>query len=219
MLGRFVGEGRKRKILEVGCSTGSNLRMLQDYGTVHAMELHGPAVEYCRMRFPGIRIYDGGIPDPLRDVYDVICLFDVLEHIEDEAGALEWIDDHLAPEGVLLVTVPAYDFGSSHDAPATSLRLYAKSGLKALLGRRFDVAYVTCFNAHLLPVLAAGRLIQRLWRRNGETGNAVGGAGFSNVVLQAVFAAERLWIPTFTLPFGVSIFAAARRRKDPACAA
>ena len=159
-LGRFLGKNGKRKILDVGCSTGSNLRMLQDFGTVHAMEMDEPAVEYCRMRFPGIRVYDGGIPDPLRDTYDVICLFDVLEFIEDEEGALEWIDDHLAPGGVLLVTVPAFDFlRSRQDELAHHFRRYTKPVLEALLRRHFDLAYSSYFNTHLFPAIAAVRLI------------------------------------------------------------
>jgi SAM-dependent methyltransferase len=216
LLNRFLGKSSKRKILEVGCSTGSNLRMLQDFGTVHAMEMHGPAVEYCRMRFPGIRIYDGGIPDPLRDRYDVICLFDVLEHIEDEDGALEWIDDHLAPGGVLLVTVPAYDFlWSRHDELAQHFRRYTKPALEALLRRRFEVSYASYFNTHLFPAIAAVRLIQRLLHLDGRNDKAVGGRGFSNKVLETVFASERVWLPALKLPFGVSIFAAAHKAGPP----
>lgn len=215
LLNRFIGSNEKRKILEVGCSTGSNLRMLQDFGTVHAMEIHAPAVEYCRMRYPGVRIYDGGIPDPLRDQYDVICLFDVLEHLEDEEGALEWIDDHLAPGGVLLITVPAFDFlWSRHDELAQHFRRYTKPSLETQLRRRFDVAYCSYFNTHLFPAIAVVRLIQRLLRRDGgERDKAVGGRGPSNRVLEAVFASERLWLPALRLPFGVSVFAAARKAK------
>ena len=216
LLNRFLGGRGKRKILEVGCSTGSNLRMLQDFGTVHGMELYPPAVEYCRMRYPGIRIYDGGIPDPMRDTYDVICLFDVLEHIEDEDGALEWIDDHLAPEGVLLVTVPAFDFlWSHHDELAQHHRRYTKPALEALLGRRFRVAYSSYFNTHLFPAIAIVRLVQRLLHLGGEGDKAAGGQGFSNGVLQALFSAERIWLPALKLPFGVSIFAAAHKAKAP----
>jgi len=215
LLDRFVGKNAKRKILEVGCSTGSNLRMLQEFGTVHAMELHEPAVEFCRMRYPGIRVYGGGIPDPLRDTYDVICLFDVLEHIEDEDGALEWIDDHLAPGGVLLVTVPAFNFlWSRHDELAQHFRRYSKPGLESLLSRRFEVAYSSYFNTHLFPAIACVRLIQRLFRLGtGGADKAVGGRGVPNLVLQAVFASERIWLPVLRLPFGISIFAAARKAK------
>ncbi len=208
LLNRFLGKDSKRKILEVGCSTGVNLRMLQDFGTVHAMDLDTPSVEYCRMRFPGIRIYDGGIPDPLRDSYDVICLFDVLEQIEDEDGALEWIDDHLASNGVLLVTVPAYGFlGSAADG---AVRRYTRPALENLLRRRFNVAYASYFNTHLFPAIALGRLVQRLLHLNGDARNGrAAGGGVANRLLQAIFASERIWLPTLRLPFGGSIVAVA----------
>lgn len=211
LLSRFLGKDSKRRILEVGCSTGANLRMLQDFGTVYAMDVDTPAVEYCRMRFPGIRIYDGGIPDPLRDSYDVICLFDVLEHIEDEDGALEWIDDHLAADGVVLVTVPAYGFlGSPQDG---AFRRYTRPALEKLLRKRFDVSYASYFNTHLFPAIATARLAQRMLHLNGGTQDTASGGGIANRALQAVFASERLWLPVFRLPFGVSIFAVGRKAK------
>jgi len=214
LLNHFLGSDSKRKILEVGCSTGSNLCMLQDFGTVHAMEMHAPSVEYCRMRLPSIRVYDRGIPDPLSDSYDAICLFDVLEHIEDEQNALKWIDDHLTPGGVLLLTVPAFDFlWSKHDDLAHHFRRYTKPALEALLRDRFDIAYCSYFNTHLFPAIAIVRLVQRLLHLDtGKNDKAVGGAGFSNKVLQAVFASERIWLPALKLPFGVSLFAAAQKR-------
>lgn len=213
LLNRLIGRDSKRKILEVGCSSGSNLRMLQDFGTVHAMDVHQPAVEYCKMRYPGIRIYDGGIPDPLRDSYDVICLFDVLDQIEDEDGALEWIEDHLAPGGVLLLTVPAFDFLSpGDDMRKLHFRRYTKASLGKALTGRFEVAYISYFNTHLFPAIALVRLVQRLLRLDATEGDkTVGARGISNRVLQAVFASERLWLPALRLPFGVSVFAAARK--------
>ena len=79
----------------------------------------------------------------------------------------------------------------------------------------FDVRYATYFNAHLFPAIAAVRLAQRLlplpW--SGERDKSVGG-GAANNILQAVFAAERIWLPWASLPFGVSIFAAAHKKDD-----
>ena len=213
LMDRFLAPDPSRRILEVGCSTGSNIPLLQRFGQVDAMELHPPAAAKARSRFPGVRIYEGGIPDPLRDKFDVICLFDVLEHIEDDAGALEWIDDHLEPDGTLLITVPAYRFlWSRHDDLAHHFRRYTKPELADLLQRRFQLSYASYFNTHLFPAIAAVRLLQRLFRiGSGENDKAVGGRGLANRLLEAVFAAERLWLPTVRLPFGVSIIAAAQK--------
>ena len=213
LMSRLLSPAEQRRILEVGCSTGSNLPMLQRHGSVQAMEMHEPAAALCRDRHPDIRVYDGGIPDPLRDTFDVICLFDVLEHIEDDAGALEWIDDHLRPGGTVLITVPAYRFlWSRHDELAHHFRRYTRPELEKLLGERFDLAYCSYFNTHLFPVIAGIRLLQRLTGdRGGDSDKAAGGTGPANRILQTVFALERAWMPRLRLPFGVSIFAAAKK--------
>ncbi len=213
LMGRLLSPEDQRKILEVGCSTGSNLAMLKDFGSVYAMELERSAAEVCRSRNPDIRVYDGGIPDPLRDRYDVICLFDVLEHIEDDAGALEWIDDHLAPGGTVLITVPAFRFlWSRHDELAHHFRRYTRRELEALLGSRFEISYTSYFNTHLFPAIAGVRLIQRLFGIDGgENDKAVASTGPANWLLKTIFAVERFWMPMIKLPFGVSIFAAARK--------
>lgn len=213
LIGRLLKPAESRKILEVGCSTGSNLPMLKAFGKVEAMELETSAAAVCRERNPDIRIYEGGIPDPLRDRYDVICLFDVLEHIEDDEGALEWIDDHLAPGGTVLVTVPAFRFlWSRHDELAQHFRRYSRPELESLLSRNFEIAYASYFNTHMFPAIAGVRLIQRLLGQDGgENDKAIGGGGLTNWLFKTIFATERFWLPLIRAPFGVSIFAAARK--------
>lgn len=214
VMDRLIGTAPGRHVLEVGCSTGSNLPMLQRYGKVRAIEMHGPAVEFCRRHHPDIRVDQAAIPDPLDDRFDIICLFDVLEHILDDRLALGWIDDHLAPGGMMFLTVPAHPFlWSRHDEVAHHHRRYTMGTLLPLVTQRFDLRYATHFNTHLFPAIAMARLIQRLLRLpGGEVDKAAGGAGPVNAVLKAVFASERLWLPAVRLPFGVSIFAAAAKR-------
>ena len=65
-LDRLLGAGdRARQILEVGCSTGSNLRMLQHYGTVEGLEMREAAVAFCRTHYPDIPVRQGAIPTAL----------------------------------------------------------------------------------------------------------------------------------------------------------
>jgi SAM-dependent methyltransferase len=214
LMDRIAGPTTERNVLEVGCSTGSNLSMLQRYGTVQAMEMHAPAVAYGRRQFPDLRIHQAAIPTPLDEHFDIVCLFDVLEHIADEAEALTWIDGHLGPGGLFFLTVPAYGFlWSRHDELAHHQRRYTRGSLVTLLRRSFEVRYATYFNTHLFPAIAGVRIAQRAFGiRGGERDKAIGGKGFVNALLQAIFAAERLWLPRMSLPFGVSIFVAAQKR-------
>ena len=213
-LDRLLGPGgRERHILEVGCSTGSNLRMLQRYGTVEGLEMHDAAVAFCHDHYPDISVRQGAIPMTLDRRYDALCLFDVLEHIDDDAGALAWCRDHLADDGRLFLTVPAYPFlWSRHDEVAHHKRRYTHATLLPHIAQRFTIDYVSYFNFHLFPAIAAARLMQRgLGLSSGEQDKRVG-AGALNGLLTAIFASERLWLRLGPLPAGVSLFVAAHRR-------
>ena len=214
LLDRLLGPPAPgRAILEVGCSTGSNLRLLQRYGTVEAIEMHEDAVALCRARYPDVPVRQGAVPMPLDRRYDAVCMFDVLEHIDDDGGALDWCAEHLTESGRLFLTVPAFRFlWSRHDEVAHHKRRYTRANLLPRVERRFAVDYVTYFNFHLFPAAAAVRLIQRgLGLPGGEADKRVGGGAF-NRLLTAVFASERLWLRAAPLPVGVSLFVAARRR-------
>lgn len=218
LMDRFAGREQSLRILEVGCSTGSNLPMLRRYGSVQAMEMHGPAADVCRRRHPDIPVRHAAIPADLEESFDIICLFDVLEHIEDDAAAVEWIDRHLVDGGKVFITVPAFPFlWSGHDDRAYHFRRYRSNGLQALLRRTFDVPYATHFNTHLFPGIAAERLARRLFGwSDGESDKEFAGTGLPNRILEAVFAAERMWLPALNLPFGVSLFAYACKKAGSA---
>lgn len=205
--------GSERRILEVGCSTGSNLRLLQRYGTVEGLEMHEAAVAFCHAHYPDIPVRQGAIPMALDRRYDALCLFDVLEHIDDDAGALDWCHDRLTEDGRLFLTVPAYRFlWSRHDELAHHKRRYTRATLLPRVAKRFAVDYASYFNFHLFPAIAAQRLLQRgLHLPGGEQDKRAGG-GALNGLLTAIFASERLWLGLAPLPFGVSLFVAARRR-------
>ena len=67
----------------------------------------------------GLDVRAGALPHaiPLEaGRWDAVCLFDVLEHVDDEAGTLAACRRLLAPDGRLFVTVPAYAWlWSRHD--------------------------------------------------------------------------------------------------------
>jgi len=208
----ILGTDVERRILEVGCSTGSNLSLLERYGSVEAMEMFAPAAEYCRSAHPKITVYNEAIPAKLDCQYDIICLFDVLEHIKDDARAIDWIDEHLAPNGTLFLTVPAFQFLWSHyDELAHHYRRYTRNDLILLLSEKFKIEYSTYFNIHLFPIIILTRIVQRIFNINSTHDKNIGSNGIINFILKNIFSLERIWIPRITLPFGVSIFVSARK--------
>ena len=213
IMGRLLAPDVDRELLEVGCGSGFNLVMLERFGRVEALEMSPSAVARARARAPQSKVEVGVIPMDLDRLYDVICLFDVLEHIEDESTAIGWIHEHLRPGGQLFVTVPAYRFlWSEYDVAAHHFRRYTRTGLIASLGSRFSVDYATYFNTHLFPLVAAVRLVrQGLGLKSGERDASIGAAGLTNTILRQIFSFERFWLPDLRLPFGVSILLAARK--------
>lgn len=195
-------------ILEIGCSTGSNIPMLRRYGDVQALEMDHGAAELARSRNPGVLIDVGSIPMPIGRRFDLICAFDVLEHIEDDIEVLRWIESALSSHGSFALTVPAMPFlWSDHDVQAHHFRRYTKQTLLSVLKDNFEIIKLTYFNTHLFPAIAATRALQRLGVIPEFESKTAGSHSGLSSVLETVFAAERFWIPYLSAPFGVSLFA------------
>ena len=208
LLYSLVSPDEKRKILEVGCSTGSNLNMLSQFGQVYGMEMNEAALLVAQRKYPRFQLWEGAIPCDVRHHYDMICLFDVLEHIEDDYGAVDWIADHLCGGGRIVLSVPAFRIlWSSHDTLAHHKRRYAKEKLLTLLERRFKIDTCCYFNSHLFPAILSARLIQRLFRLDGRRDKRAGGLPLLNSLLGKILMAETFWLPEHSWPFGVSLFA------------
>jgi len=92
-------------------------------------------------------------------------LFDVLEHIPDDAGLLRTVHRLLAPDGRLYLTVPAYQWlWSPEDELAGHCRRYTLDGLRRVVERAgFQVEFATYFFTFLpLPILGARVMPYRL---------------------------------------------------------
>ena len=76
------------KILEVGSGTGGNLKMLSQFGHVISVERDELAIKISKEKTNNnIDIRQGSLPDNLpifEHNFDLVCLFDVIEHIEED---------------------------------------------------------------------------------------------------------------------------------------
>ncbi len=94
-----------------------------------------------------------------------LLLLDVLEHIEDDAQFLRTVYEKLAPDGKLLLTVPAFQaLWSSEDTAAGHYRRYRLEGLRRLAqASGFSVEYANYFMEFLfLPILFVRVGLERL---------------------------------------------------------
>jgi SAM-dependent methyltransferase len=209
-------------ILDAGSGTGGNLAMLSEFGQVCAMEMDAPARVLANNR--GIvTVEEGMLPGtiPFDDKrFDLIVLFDVLEHIEEDFSALSALHTRLNPEGRLMLTVPAFEMlWSLHDDMHHHKRRYSLPPLVRLLERAgYKVTFASYINFWLFPVIASLRIIDRLTGgrlvgRKGADGNAelTIPPSFANRLLEAVFASESRLLRIMRLPFGVSIVLTAKK--------
>jgi ubiquinone/menaquinone biosynthesis C-methylase UbiE len=120
------------RVLNAGAGTGSfSLRLAENGFDVTSVDASSAAVEVLRRRVPGEVAQADVTTLPFADAaFDAAVLGEVLEHVEDDRGALEEVARVLRPGGVLAVSVPADPkrFGPS-DRWAGHVRRYSRQEL------------------------------------------------------------------------------------------
>jgi SAM-dependent methyltransferase len=210
---RVVRPPSGARVLEVGCGTGHNLRMLGEFGKVDACELDAVARGLASDRL-GRPVLEARLPDLsmfAEGSYDVIALLDVLEHVPDDLNSLKAIQRLLKPGGGLVLTVPANPWmWSAHDAAHHHFRRYTKRQLADLFREAgYQVQLLSYFNTLLFPLVAAARIVGKFLRRD-SADDAMPSAPV-NKLLDAVFGLEAGLIGRIPTPFGVSLIAVLRR--------
>jgi len=159
---------------------------------------------------------------PAGEAFDAVCAFEVLEHIEDDAGALREWRERLRPDGWLLMSVPLYQRRyAAADRFVGHFRRYDPEPLGELLGEAgfTDVRLLT-FGFPLGHVLEKSRnALARLVKpdesreeRTGASGRRFQPTGRKGLVTQALSAPFRvLQRPFYDTRLGAGLFAVARR--------
>lgn len=214
-----LGWPPRPNILEIGIGPGYNL--LEIYPKDARLEGVEPDDALARLaasRGPA-KVFQASIdrlPPEIQDgSYDGVTMFDVLEHINDDACALQIVSRKLRHGGRIVLSVPAYMWlWGQQDRVNQHYRRYTLRELRRKLqAANFSIERITYFNTFLFPPIATVRLIARY---RGRPHDAEGDFAYvrqhSNAALFTVFGAERFLLRYLDFPFGVSIFAAARKQ-------
>jgi SAM-dependent methyltransferase len=155
----------RARILDAGCGSGRNMVELARHGTVTGVELSETSVRLARARNVG-EVISGSVLDmPFpADSFDLAVSLDVIEHLEDDLGALREMRRTVTPGGSLLVTVPAYPWlWSGHDEINHHHRRYTRRSLELVAEQSgWEQVRTTYFNSLLLPAAIVLRVLERL---------------------------------------------------------
>lgn len=130
-----------RRVLDVGCATGAFLALAREHGwETSGIELSEWAA--ARARDKGLNVLQGSLPDDRLpgEAYDVVTIFDCIEHVFDPEAVLRDIRRVIAPEGNLILTTGALvhedpDLVSQWYFPPWHLFYFSEETIRALLAK------------------------------------------------------------------------------------
>jgi len=210
-----LGLSREASILDVGTSTGTNLRMLAELGyhRVVGLDLNDEAIRFCAEKGLGA-VRRGDVCDlPFEDAsLDLVLATDIIEHVEDDKIALSEIARVLAPGGRTVITVPAFQsLWGLQDEVSHHKRRYRLPVLRNAI-KSAGLHPVRCFyfNYLLFVPIWLARQILRVFNIKISSESQVN-TRLLNRLLSRVFELDVRTARWLAPPFGVSIFLLAEK--------
>ncbi len=207
MLSSFVKE-RNLSILDFGSGYGGMFNFLNKYGEVDGFEVESDAISSCEKR--GYKKVFNSTTELFssNNKYDLVVMFDVLEHIEDDKATINSIYNILNNNKTLVITVPAFMWlWSIHDEQHKHFRRYNRNQIVNLLNENgFKVEYSSYWNMFLFLPAMVIRLL-------GFTGTSTfNQSGITSSIFSFLVYLESKLVPTISLPFGTGIVVVARKK-------
>jgi SAM-dependent methyltransferase len=210
-------------ILNIGAATGYTSELLQQFGTVTSIEFDEDCYVFTRdvVKIP---IQKGSILalDFPENTFDLVCAFDVIEHVEDDRLAVSEMRRVAQKGGVLFVSVPAFMFlWSEHDVVNQHIRRYTSKILRGLFSETDTPIFHSYFNFWLFFPIAVVRICLRLFTKkhlvqpeDGQSDfESFQNCGVVNWLLKHVFLSENIFLKQLIpLPVGVSILSSWRKK-------
>ncbi len=203
------------RVLDVGCGTGMMLLEMRHLGSVEGIDASEEALQFCRARgLNDVRLGDVVHLPYAEASFDVLTGVDILEHIDDDVGALREWRRVLKPEGRLFLFVPAHQWlWSLQDEISGHRRRYTgKTVTRAIAEAGFTLERKSYVSTLLFPVIVVGRAGLKVLRRFREvkSENTLHPA-WSNGLLKRIFSAEIPLSRRVNFPFGASLLVIARK--------
>lgn len=224
IIDKNISSSHPIKILNVGVATGATSIMLQQFGEVTSIEYDEDCCNFINQQ-DNLNVSQGSITELnfANNSFDLVCAFDVIEHVEDDKTAAKELERVCSPNGYIFITTPAYQFlWSEHDVVNHHFRRYTLSNFRNLfsVGTLSNIK-ATYFNFFLFLPIALIRII--LWpfqkrktttNKHQETDATRFTPGILNKILYQLFLFEKVLLNQFSLPFGVSILLLLKKKSE-----
>jgi SAM-dependent methyltransferase len=216
-LDRAKREIPRCQIVEIGCGSGGSLGPLSEYGDAIGVERSEILANRARMRNVAKDILVGDFFDiEISGDFNMFCLFDVLEHIEDDNAFLKRLNTQAKPGHLLLLSVPACQFlYSRHDALLHHHRRYSRTTLEQLLqANGYTTLKASYFLFFLFPIIAISRLKEKVMSMLGIKQSTVSFGvvpKWMNWLLTMVFKLEASLSEILSFPIGIWLIVLAKR--------
>jgi len=206
-------EDTRPHILDVGCGTGGNLRMLSNFGEAEGVDISTDAVSLCCER--GLNVKLGTAEElPFDDAsFDLVTALDVVEHLDDDVAGLREMRRLLRPGGYVLIFVPTFMWlwGVQDDISHHRRRYRLAELRRAVREAGFEVERTTYANITFLLPTFLGRLLMRITGLKTESEARIN-IPFFNPLFARILGAEATFLRFMNFPVGVSGLCVARAK-------
>jgi SAM-dependent methyltransferase len=210
---------RSPRLLDCGCGTGRNLKLLSEFGRAFGFDLTARGLEFGRASGLSRLARASVMAIPFASShFDVATSFDVLYCLEEpeEAQALSEMHRVLTPGGAIIINVAALDMlRGQHSLFGGEVRRYNRAQLKASVERAgFTISRLTYTNATIFPLVAAVRWLQRRGNDGGPdqvSQDIEVPSAPVNLALTGALALESVALRLVDMPFGSSLLCLARK--------
>lgn len=210
---KYVAPSPGFKILNIGAATGRSSEMLSRFGDVTSIEYDKDCCDFAS-KMTGLNIIHGSIlalPFP-ENSFELVCAFDVIEHIEDDDKGVSEMKRVSKTNGYIFVTVPAFEqLWSHHDVVNHHFRRYKMDQVISRFKRsKGFFVFKSYFNSLLfLPIYGfriLSKIVPKKWiRKDSGSDFSVNNNSLVNKILFKIFSFERFLLKKVTFPVGVSI--------------
>jgi SAM-dependent methyltransferase len=203
------------RILDIGTSSGTNLRMLREMGfsDVTGLDSSTEAIRFCVENGLGtVQLGDINAMPFADRTFSLVLATDIIEHVDDDVGALAEVARILKPGHHALITVPAFPilWGFQDDVSLHKRRYRMAPLLERIRAAGLEPQARYHFNYLLFGSIWSARQIMKVWRHRFGSESEVN-SPLMNRVLSTIFNLDVMTAPRVRPPFGVSILVVARK--------